>query len=575
MLLVRLLDRRKGRREALRFVISSAGEICVLGGDPTVVDLDQTLVSPAGERLTRARPREWLEALGRSCERFEVVVEEEGGTPTAGAIVAGGQPSVAQLRAAAKAAARAWLAQRAIGRLSRAAVGGLAILAAACAVFGLWLAGAFRPPLRSFTSHVGVPRTALADESSPPPTPVASSTGAPGDPPAGKGVTIAEAAANAATELASTDKQSIVSWSPKTGLWGRSAPAAWWQSALDLYSLVRYLEASHNTQARFQHVIVMTYKLNRRLPGTDQPLNFGNQYMDDTGWWGIAWLEAARYELHVQHDVADARRFLAVAEWDANYIYSRPRPCHTQGIEWQINYPPDTITNAEFIALAAGLATLRRQPGPFHDPALAAKWRAEAEQILAWLEGSGLVNIARGVVRDTYNGRCQPAGGPLIYTQGEMAEALVQLGIATRQPIYFQEAAGFLNRVLRNSWHTLSYGILQNPCEAQRGLCATNGWHSLDTSIYKSLVVNAMADWTRATGEATYASFLRAQAEAVIANAASNGQTLTSCQTPHDCQLGYYWSRRVNPKLAPMPVNAGTQEQGLSALTDALFAARD
>jgi hypothetical protein len=575
MLLVRLLDREQSRREALRFVISQAGEVCVLSGDASLLDPDQVLRSPSGERLTRARPREWLEALARSSERFEVAVEEaRGAGPAPGAAAIGEQPSAAQLLAAARAAARAWLARRAIGRLSRAAVGSLAVLAAACAVLGLWLAGAFRPPLRSFTSHVGVPRTALADESAPPPAPVAGS-GAPGDPPGGKTVTIAQAAANAAAELASTDKQSIVSWSPKTGLWGRSAPAAWWQSALDLYTLVRYLEASHNTQANFQHVIVMTYKLNRRLPGTDQPINFGNQYMDDTGWWGIAWLEAARYELHDQHDIADARRFLAVAEWDANYIYSRPRPCHTQGIEWQINYPPDTITNAEFIALAAGLSTLRRQPGPFHDPALAAKWRAEAEQILAWLEGSGLVNIDRGVVRDTYNGHCKPAGGPLIYTQGEMAEALVALGMATRQPIYYQEAAAFLNRVLRNSWHTLSYGILQNPCEAQRGLCATNGWHSLDTSIYKSLVVNAMADWTRATGEATYTSFLRAQAEAVIANAATNGQTLTSCQTPHDCQLGYYWSRRINPKLAPMPVNAGTQEQGLSALTDALFVSRN
>jgi hypothetical protein len=110
--------------------------------------------------------------------------------------------------------------------------------------------------------------------------------------------------------------------------------------------------------------------------------------------------------------------------------------------------------------------------------------------------------------------------------------------------------------------------VLQEPCEARRGLCS-RGPRALDSSVYKGLFVNAVADWSAATGSLLYDAFLVDQARAVLANAASDGRALTGCQTPADCQLGYYWSRRISPALAPMPVNAGTQFSGLSALVDA------
>jgi hypothetical protein len=70
--------------------------------------------------------------------------------------------------------------------------------------------------------------------------------------------------------------------------------------------------------------------------------------MDDTGWWALAWLAAARYELIVRRDDADAIRFLAVSEWDADYIARQPRRCG--GIVWRLGTPPDTVANAEYIA---------------------------------------------------------------------------------------------------------------------------------------------------------------------------------------------------------------------------------
>ena len=71
---------------------------------------------------------------------------------------------------------------------------------------------------------------------------------------------------------------------------------------------------------------------------------------------------------------------------------------------------------------------MRQAPGPLQSPALAHTWLADAQRILSWLEHSGLVNMRTGNVRDHYNGRCQAAGGAVTYTEGEMAEALTQMG---------------------------------------------------------------------------------------------------------------------------------------------------
>jgi hypothetical protein len=188
--------------------------------------------------------------------------------------------------------------------------------------------------------------------------------------------TLAHAANNAARELAGSEDGSVVGWLASTGLWSRpyhpkgmppnwKAPQ-WWQSALSFTTLVRYLQQTHSTQAAYQQLIAHTYSLNISLPGTHEPYNFANQFMDDTAWWGMGWLDAARYEVTVRRDTSDADRYLSLAEADVRYIYSRPRPCHTQGIEWQVDYPPDAIANEEFVAYAAQLSALRSASGALH-----------------------------------------------------------------------------------------------------------------------------------------------------------------------------------------------------------------
>jgi glycosyl hydrolase family 76 len=390
---------------------------------------------------------------------------------------------------------------------------------------------------------------------------------------------VAVAARNAARELAGSGDGSIVGWDPANGRWARfyrpphptpgwRAPS-WWQTALALSTLIRYLDQTNDSAPVYQRLIARTYQRNISLPGTKMPLNFANNFMDDSVWWGISWLDAARYELNVRGDLADAFRYLRLAEWDAGYVYSRPRPCHAEGIAWQSGYPPDAVTNEEFVALAAQLAWVRRASGPFHDPRKAQTWLVEARRVLAWLQDSGLVDMAAGKVYDSYDRHCRVTGGPVTYSEGEMAEALTQMGRATGDPAYFGQAAAFINWVLSPASGMVAGGVLQQPCEAKPGLCVAER-HAYDAESYKGLFVGAVADWTAATEATTYDAFLQAQGEAVLANSASDGRHPTHCQTPRDCVVGFYWSRRVAPAVSPILATPGSQESGLAALSAAL-----
>jgi hypothetical protein len=81
-------------------------------------------------------------------------------------------------------------------------------------------------------------------------------------------VTLPQAATNATVELVGSGDSSPIEWFSNWGLWGNhnAAPGArvnwgspyWWQSALDLRALVRYLEKTRDPNPIYQQVIVGT-----------------------------------------------------------------------------------------------------------------------------------------------------------------------------------------------------------------------------------------------------------------------------------------------------------------------------
>jgi Glycosyl hydrolase family 76 len=360
-----------------------------------------------------------------------------------------------------------------------------------------------------------------------------------------------------------------VGWNPSTGLWGGHTRPNWWQSGLALQTLVRYLERTHNTSPVFQQVIMRIYDRNHNKPSSTAKHDFANEFMDDTAWWGMAWLAAARYELYGRHDLQDAGRFLAVAEWDVRYIEAAPKVCG--GIVWALRRDPDTVTSAEFIALAAETSSFRQAPGPFHDPQKALQWLDDAYNALWWLRYSGLIDIKRGFVLDRLNGGCHSyIGGPLTYSEGEMADALTQLGIAFRRPGYFAKAANFLDFTLSRRSGLMRQGILQERCESRPGAC--HGMpNRLDIPAFKGIFINAVSDWSLATGSKKYLGFLRDQAAAVVDNAVRDGDQPGDCSTPAACRFSFNWNDDVSPQAkSAVPMTVASQESAIDALTAVL-----
>jgi hypothetical protein len=185
--------------------------------------------------------------------------------------------------------------------------------------------------------------------------------------------------------------------------------------------VVRYLEHTNTVGPTYQTVLERSYRLEVHHPLAIASDYFVNMFGDDTAWWGLGWLEAANYELHYLHNFSDAKTFLWTAEYDARYMMRLKKSCG--GFVWEVGYPTNTVTNGEFIALAAELYAFRNAPGPFHDSVKAQQWLRAARADLNWLERSGLINMQTGRVSDHLTHQCKLAGGPLTY-KGIVAQAL-------------------------------------------------------------------------------------------------------------------------------------------------------
>jgi Glycosyl hydrolase family 76 len=380
-----------------------------------------------------------------------------------------------------------------------------------------------------------------------------------------------------------TDGTDQVRWNYTSGLWGGAELSHWWQSALVLRAVARYLEQTGTVGPIYQTLLERTYHVQYLHPWAIASAYFVNMYGDDTGWWGLAWLEAAKYELRYLHNPSDAQTFLWTAEHDALHMMGFKKSCG--GFVWEIGYPTNTATNAEFIALAAQLYAVRSAPGPFHDSAKAAQWLQAARSDLGWLERSGLVNMQTGRVSDRLTHSCHVAGGPLTYTEGQTADALVQMGNALHQPSYYSQAERFLNFIATPGLSGMDTpaGILQEQCESQPAECGPAGQPRaslagtpeetyLDQLVYKGIVATALDDYVRATGSPRYRAYLRNQATAIVYNAITDDRGRpANCTSPASCQFAFRWGWPVGSGRPPT-VTAATQMSALAALTGVLAA---
>jgi predicted alpha-1,6-mannanase (GH76 family) len=290
-------------------------------------------------------------------------------------------------------------------------------------------------------------------------------------------------------------------WSPTLGIWldrpgddlrahyeGRFNPP-WWPSANGVEVLIDFMNATGT--ADYQGSIESLYDLQKDAPTRRARLvaelkrrgqwsedderklqrrrerqsgtthseggyysDFQNEYLDDSGWWGIAWLK--------MYDRTGAAKYLATARTIHAHMAKNWKPEKGGGVLWcedEDKQKPNAITNNLFLILSARIYT-RTGEKPYQDWALKTLEWIRATKLF---DGSGVVD-APGHQGDYWS-----------YNQGTFLGALTALYEATGRKEYLEEAAATCDAILRTSGLTLPSGVLVEKLGTEGDACLFKG----------------------------------------------------------------------------------------------------
>lgn len=299
-----------------------------------------------------------------------------------------------------------------------------------------------------------------------------------------------------------------------TGLWKTTG---WWNSANALTAVIDYMLVTGDR--RHEWIIANTYEKNLDAQGG----NFTNDYIDDTGWWALAWIRA--------YDLTGDPRYLETAKYDADYMWASRDDVCGGGLVWNIHQRyKNAVTNELFIKVAASLHN--RIPGD-------TEYLQRALEIWRWFEASGMIN-AENLVNDGLSSEtCQNNGQTTwTYNQGIILGALTELAWATGDDSYLARA-----RELADASTTSEFlnpqGVLTEPCEPSCGA---------DGPTFKGVYVRNLGELNAALVGRPYQRYLRHQATESYLHARNRFD-----------QYGLWWAGPI------VGLSAATQQSGAEA----------
>lgn len=199
-------------------------------------------------------------------------------------------------------------------------------------------------------------------------------------------------------------------------------------------------------------------RLQRKMKSLDpkkvHDSEFRNEYLDDSAWWGIAWLKF--------HERTKDPRYLrtarAIHEHMANFWRKEG------GVSWAEDADkrdPNAITNSLFVVLSARLYRVTKEKSFLDWAEKALAWEKEAKLY----DGTGIVDRP-GHVADYWS-----------YNQGAYLGGLEALFSATGKQVYLDEAAAVARTIVEKSGVVLENGILYEKL-------STEGW---DVGMFKGI----------------------------------------------------------------------------------------
>jgi predicted alpha-1,6-mannanase (GH76 family) len=298
---------------------------------------------------------------------------------------------------------------------------------------------------------------------------------------------------HASTAAAASITALMQYYNPSTGRWSSTLG---WQDAQALTTLVDYMQLTGDS--------TYAYALSQ-MHADNGSAQFTDQYIDDTGWWGLAWLRAYQY--------TGNPAYLETAEYDDNYMSSYWSGSCGGGLWWSTAETNlNAVENEVYLELSAALHNVLSGDTTYLN-------RATREW--AWFSNSGLIN-SRSLVNDGLNvSTCQNNGGATFtYNQGVILTGLAQLSQATGNSSVLSTAGAIANAATAD---LVTNGILVDPCEPNG--CANDGYS------FKGIFERDLGEFARATGNTAYNGFLSKQASSIVAK-----------DTDGDGQSGLAWA---------------------------------
>jgi predicted alpha-1,6-mannanase (GH76 family) len=283
-----------------------------------------------------------------------------------------------------------------------------------------------------------------------------------------------ESSAEAATPASSSIAVLMQSYDSSSGRIGSD----WWTSAVSLSTVMTYRQATGDTQ--YDYAISGAFARNT---------NFTNDYIDDTGWWALVWLQA--------YDITGNRSYLSMAETTTKYMHNYWDSQCGGGVYWSTakTYKA-SIANELFLAATAGLHNRITGDTTYLGWANA-EWN--------WLRGTGLINS--NLVRDGLNvGGCSSNNATYTYNQGVILQGLSELSRATGDTSLLTTARSIATagvaRFARN-------GVLYEGCEPN---CSGDG------QAFKGIFIRYLRLLATTTNTTEYNGFITTTANSILAN---------------------------------------------------------
>ncbi|HEY3501795.1 MAG TPA: glycoside hydrolase family 76 protein [Actinocatenispora sp.] len=285
----------------------------------------------------------------------------------------------------------------------------------------------------------------------------------------------------------------MASYDSDTAWW----PSSWWNSAVALTTVMD--DGQRTGDQRYEWIIDRTFEVNKGVfaagERSSDPIegDFISRAIDDTEWWGLAWIEA--------YDVTGDAKYLDEAVTIADYVdgYWDTSTCGG-GVWWDRERTyKNAITNGLYVRLTAALHN--RIAG---DTA----WLGRATTAWHWYVDSGLIN-ADGLVNDGLDGSCHNNGQTVwSYNQGLAIGGALEVWRATGDASALATARRLGDAAMASPL-LVSGGVLTESCDAPDRSCDDN------QKQFKGIFMRYFADLADSTGAASYRDFAQAQANAI------------------------------------------------------------